>query len=302
MYLVGSDDGVYRVSTDGATQVLESGRVKRLAQFDGAGVFAATETGLYRRDGDEWVGLDVPEERVYAVEVGPDGKLYAGTRPSGVYVADSPERPEWRDLPGFREIPSREDWRLPRHENLAQVRDVHAFADDRLVVGVEVGGVHVSDDAGETWAERHDGVHDDTHELHAVTESEYVSATGFGLFRTDDAGRSWDRLDDGYDQRYFRCAHAVDGVVYASAALANSSTWEDEDADPALFAYQNGELRAVDTPFPTAVATGLTHDDGDLVAATHRGQLFVKRDDWERLGSFPVSEQFTGRYTPVAVV
>lgn len=57
------------------------------------------------------------------------------------------------------DLPSREEWRLPRNENLAQVRDVHVPDQhlERVVAGVEVGGVHLSDDGGETWTERRKG-------------------------------------------------------------------------------------------------------------------------------------------------
>jgi len=95
---------------------------------------------------------------------------------------------------------------------------------NRIIAGVEVSGVHVSEDGGDTWTERRDGVSGDIHELHVLGPDEFVAATGFGLYHTTDTDSSWTRLDEGYDQRYFRTAFAADGVVYAGGALANSST------------------------------------------------------------------------------
>jgi len=330
MLLAGSDDGVYRFpDVDGsadrtAEQVLDSGRVMRLRQFDAAdGIFAATTTGLFHStDGETWTDLGVPEERVYSVGALPDGRRYAGTRPARVYVGefdgggaaagegDGAPSVDWTECDGFRDLPSREEWRLPRHENLAQVRDLHRDpADsDRLVAGVEVGGVHVSDDGGETWTERRDpddgsGLDDDIHELRVVGAGEYVAATGFGLFRTTDAGESWTRLDEGYDQRYFRSVASVNGVVYAGGALANSSTWDDADADPELFAVRDGDPAVLDFPASDETVTGLTAADGDLVAATHRGSVLVRRDgEWTTVGDLPVTEELTGRYTPLSRV
>ncbi|WP_436927950.1 WD40/YVTN/BNR-like repeat-containing protein [Halosimplex amylolyticum] len=322
MLLAGSDDGVYRLSElDGPTettaeQVLDSGRVERVRQFDGfEGIFAATKTGLFHsRDGESWADLDVPQERVYSVGASRSGdRLYAGTKPAHVSVAEvgdgsgsvDPAAVEWRDCDDFQELPSRDEWRLPRHENLAQVRDLHfdPVANDRLVAGVEVGGVHVSDDGGETWEERRDGVNDDIHELHVAGPGEYVAATGFGLFRTTDGGESWTRLDEGFDQRYFRTAFSLDGTIYAGGALENSSTWEDDDADPELFRSDGDSLERVDFPKSDETVTGMTAVDGDLVVATHRGSVLADRPDgWTPVGEIPVTDDFTGRYTPLTWV
>ncbi len=316
MLLIGSDDGVYRMtdldeSDPSVTRVHETGRVRRVREFDGlAGVFAATETGLYHSlEGETWTHLDGPRENVYAVGASPDGdRLYAGTRPAHLYVArpgggEPGEDLTWEELDGFQELPSRDEWRLPRHENLAQVRDVHVHpaAPDRVVAGVEVGGVHVSEDGGETWAERQSGVNDDIHELHLVSPDEFVAATGFGLYRTTDAGRSWTRLDEGYEQRYFRTVFSVDGVVYAGGALANSSTWNDVEASPELFVSPDGEtVEPVEHPCSDGTITGLTAVSGSLVAATHRGSVLVHDSgEWTVAASFPVPGDVTGRYTPL---
>jgi photosystem II stability/assembly factor-like uncharacterized protein len=316
MLIVGSEDGIYRLSTLEAStdrtaeRLLDSGPVMRLRQFDEFdGLFAATERGLYHSQrGDEWTDLNVPEQQVYAVGARREGRLYAGTRPAHLFVAEpGPDDPTgqvaWRELDGLQSVPSRDEWRLPRHENLAQIRDVHAptDADDRIVAAVEVGGVHVSDDGGETWTERRDGVHDDVHELRVTGPDEFVAATGFGMFRTTDAGRSWTRLDEGYEQRYFRSVVSVDDAIYAGAAMAHTATWDDADADPALFVCRDGErLERIEHPCPSETITGLAAADGAVVAGTHRGTVLARRgDDWTMAGALPVDDDFAGSYTPL---
>ncbi|MFT4882560.1 MAG: hypothetical protein ACI8U4_000054 [Natronomonas sp.] len=319
MLLAGTADGLYRITGlddmgETTTEVaLDAGAVMRIRSFDAfEGVFAATETGLYyAADGAEngWTNLGVPREKVYAVGAGPDGRLYAGTRPAHLYVAETADRTglddelEWRELDAFQDLPSRDDWRLPRHENLAQVRDVHvpSGASERVVAGVEVGGVHVSDDGGETWTERRDVVHDDIHELHVIGPEEFVAATGFGLFRTTDAGRSWTRLDEGYDQRYFRSVFAVDGAIYTGSALAHTATWDEADADPELFVSRAGEsLEPVAHPRSDETVTGITAIGGAPVAATHHGTVLRGQDgDWTVAESLPVTDDFAGSYTPL---
>jgi hypothetical protein len=318
MLLVGTNNGVYRLATVDsldearATKRLDSGRVMRLRTFDAVpGAFAATKTGLYHSpDGREWTDLGVPTEKVYAVGADTTGeRLYAGTRPAAVYVAElaggtiDAGALSWRELDGFQDLPSRSEWRLPRHDDLAQVRDVHVLGPNRVVAGVEVGGVHLSDDGGETWAQRRDGVDDDIHELHPVSATEWLAATGHGLYHTTDAGETWLRLDDGIDQRYFRSVVAASGTVYAGGALANSSTWDDDDADPELFRWEGRALEPVSLPTTDETVTGLTSTDGRVVAGTHRGTLLVRRSDgWVEAGQFPVPGTLTGRYTPLTAL
>lgn len=314
MLLAGSDDGVYRFADLNSTaeKVLDSGRVLRARTFDAlSGAFAATKTGLYHSpDGTDWTALDVPTETVYAVGADTTGEqLYAGTRPAAVYVAElaggtiDAGALSWRELDGFQDLPSRSEWRLPRHDDLAQVKDVHVPTADRVVAGVEVGGVHLSDDGGETWAERRDGVDDDIHELHAVSATEWAAATGHGLYHTTDAGETWLRLDDDVDQRYFRSVFATNGTVYAGSALANSSTWDDDDADPELFRWEGRALEPVSLPTTDETVTGLTSADGTVVAGTHRGTVLARRSGgWVETGQFPVPGDLTGRYTPLAAL
>ncbi|NHN43353.1 glycosyl hydrolase [Halorubellus sp. JP-L1] len=394
MLYVGSDDGAYRLAgvrdangDDTATteQVLESGAVMRLRRLDdvgSGGLFAATATGLYHSPtGEEWVDLGAPGEAAYAVGASSDGEtLYAGTRPAAMYAATVPDDVgtdgiglaasalEWRECEGFQDLPSREHWRLPRHEDLAHVRDAKGLPGrpEGVVAAVEVGGVHASEDRGETWSERRgpitdprpevagDGddvdwsarptdsneidwsrrpgdVHDDVHELAVVDAETWIAATGFGLFRTTDAGRSWTRLDDGVDQRYFRTVFHHDGTTYAAGALSSSGNWDAPDEDPGFFAYRPGDsLEPIAYPTPTEVVTGLgavptngvdgAESERTLVAGTHRGSLLradpaddatdAPDDDgtaddgggdgaWREVGSFPVGET-TGTYTPLA--
>lgn len=310
MLLIGSDDGVYSNIDSEITQTLSSGRVFRLRRFEGiSGVFAATKTGLYRStDGTEWTDLGVPREQTYAVGVGADGeRLYVGTSPTHVYTtplaALGGRTTTWSELDGFRDLPSREEWGLPRHNDRAHIRDLHVDPDgaNRIVAAVEVGGVHVGDvhDGGSTWSERSDGVDNDVHELHVVGPAEYLAATGHGLFHTRDAGQTWKRLDQSVPQSYFRCVFAIENDVYASGALSNSSTWNDADANPALFSWSpTGSLDPIPIPAENETVTGMTAVDGDLLIATHRGSLFVHHGSWHNSGEFPVSGPLTGRYTP----
>ncbi|GKZ15987.1 hypothetical protein HAL_38680 [Haladaptatus sp. T7] len=319
MLIAGSDDGVYRISglreSGGTTaeKLLDAEKVFRVEQFDGPdGLFVAAKSGVYYSpDGDEWTTLSVPDEEVYSVTVAPSGeRLYAGTRPARLFVADfgsgvPSDAEAWAEVVGFRELRDRIDWGLDRHDGLAQIRSLrtHPDAPERLVAGVEVGGVHVSDDGGENWRSRCidcDAPHtDDIHHLVLEDEGTIVASTGSGLYRSTDVGRTWTRLDGDHDQRYFRGAFVHDGTVYAGGAPASSSSWE--EGNHALFASHDGKsLERISFPTSDEVAIGWCAVDGDVLTATHRGTLFRHRSgDWETVGSVPTPGRVRGRYMPL---
>ncbi|MDH5019513.1 WD40/YVTN/BNR-like repeat-containing protein [Halobacterium rubrum] len=322
MLLVGSDDGVHAATgvpdagPVDATHVLDAGQAMRVETFDAVdGVFAATTNGLYHSgDGTEWTDLGVPDGAVYCVGAD-DGRLYAGTRPARLFAAAIPadhieEGLAWRELDAFDALADREAWGIDRHDGVSQVRDVRspAGASGRLVVGVEVGGVFVSEDGGETWTDRRvtgfDAPHlDDVHHVEVESPDTWVAATGSGLCRTTDAGRSWARLDNGHRQTYFRESLAHDGRIYAGGSPSPPGGWRD-DRDHALFESTGGEsLTAVESPVPEEVAVGWTVVDGDVYAVTNRGTLIRRSvDGWRRTGTVPHAESVHGRTQPLAWV
>lgn len=193
--LLGTTEGVYRApaaNLDDAELVLDAGNTLRVRTFENLGSFAATKTGLYHSadGGASWTNLDVPRTQVDSVVVSPDGsRLYAGSPPGHIYVS-SDSGDTWSELEGFRALPSRGRWGTPRHGGRAHVRSlgVHPDTPHRLIAGVEVGGVHVSEDDGVTWTERRNGL---------VIRSSMTSITSTCWMRT----RSWRRVAEGSTRR-----------------------------------------------------------------------------------------------------
>lgn len=298
--LLGTDDGVYRTSDtrfDDATRVADAGRVMRVRQFPWAdGTFACSKTGLYRSTdgGETWSELGVPRQEVYSVLAGPDGeRLYAGTHPAHLYVSED-SGDSWRELDGFQDLPSRDEWYTPRHRNEAHIRSLggHPDASDRVIAGVEVGGVHVSDDRGESWTERRDGVHDDVHHVLVRDPEEYIASCGDGLYRTRDAGRTWTRLDENLSHRYFREAMVHDGRLYAAAARSSPGTWDGESgADGGLFVSDDDgtSFESVSYPGqPQEVVLAWAAANDRVVAGTNQGRVIENRgNDWETAGRVP---------------
>ncbi|WP_255170245.1 WD40/YVTN/BNR-like repeat-containing protein [Natrononativus amylolyticus] len=299
MLLIGTTEGGFLTPEDGiehADRTLESGRVNRVRAF-GDVVFAATGSGLFRsEDGaTTWRDLGVPRREVFGVLESPDGEsLYAGTHPAHLFVStDGGE--SWSERAGLREVPSYDTWRTPRHRDEGRIVSLgtHPDASDRLVAGVEVGGVLVSDDRGVTWSERVDGLEPDVHHVLVRGSEEYVVSTGDGLYRTRDAGRSWTRLDDDLDRSYFVGATVAGGRLYTAAATPPPA-WDGElGPDAVLFeSTDDGDtLEAVPSPVgPDAVVSAWAAAEGgeDVFAATYGGHVLRRRaGTWTSIGSLP---------------
>lgn len=313
--LIGTPSGLYRV-TDPSSGSVDSdaladaervvdAAVNRVRVFDGVAL-AATATGLHRStDGEEWEHLTVYDKEVTDALATPDGRLFASTNPVGIYHTD--DRENWYRCDAVNDLAGRDRWRQRSHRGDAQVRTLaaHPDAPDRVLAGIESGGVIASEDGGQTWEERSTGVHDDVHHLLAVDAETFVAATGSGLYRTTDAGETWLRLDT--DHRdfwhdYHRETIVHDDTFYA-AALAMGR--EELSQRGALF---EGDVDAdarswdrVDHPGDTEafVVSFATHD-GDLLAGTMRvlngfernqpARVLRRGDDgWETLGEVPAA-------------
>lgn len=295
--VVGSVDGVWRVTDPEheGTRTLAAGAgpltVWRVTTA-GGDLYAATEAGLYRSTdtGATWEALAVPSDPVYAVDVAPDGQVYAGTHPPRVYTATGDG---WTELGSLQDQPSRPEWDSPVHDE-GQVRHLHVppGAPDRVIAGVERGGVHVSDDRGETWIERRDGVWDDIHHLAVVDAATYYASTGTGLYRTDDAGRSWTRLDEDRERSYFRESVVHEGTLYTAATMGPSTTWRGpEGAEGALFESEDRGETLEAMPYPgegTEAVLAWASDGSRVFAGTDRGRVLVREDgQWREWTGLP---------------
>lgn len=317
---IGTPDGLYRAPAEGvddAERVHDCGRVTVVDAFPAAeGVFAAADDGLYRSTdgGVTWTDLGVPEGDVVSVRASPDGAyLYAGTRPPHVYVSedalDGGGEPTWERHEAFSRLPGREDWfqLADMSAGLAgtQVRSLatHPDAPARLVAGVEAIGVYVSEDYGATWERRSRGLHDDVHHVLSLGADSYVASCGRGLYRTDDAGGTWLRLDTDaglFWHSYFREAASHRGVLYAAAQDRSEARHADRERGVVLASTDRGETVATETlPGETGTfAVEGAYDrfvqawtvlDDRVLAGTRSGRVFARRDDgeWEARGRVP---------------
>jgi photosystem II stability/assembly factor-like uncharacterized protein len=180
-------------------------------------ILAGTESGIFRSDdeGQTWkessIGLTARHIRWMAFHPGVSNLAVAGTEPANIFVSkDGGE--SWRACPEVTQLRDRFKWSLPYSPEAGCVRGF-AFHGTRIYAAVEVGGVLVTEDHGETWrlAEGSDGkpnlsgppeplIYPDVHslEVHPSSPDLVYAPTGGGFYRSSDGGKTWKLFYDCY--------------------------------------------------------------------------------------------------------
>jgi photosystem II stability/assembly factor-like uncharacterized protein len=276
-----------------AESALEDAGVQCVAA-DGARVLVGTRGGgaLVSADaGATWEQVGLPELDVFSVAISAaDGALYAGTEPSRLFVAR--DAVEWEELEALQDIPSRDRWSFPPRPWTHHVRwiapDPHRA--ERLLVGIELGGLMYSDDGGATFSDHRPGAKLDAHNIawHPRVEGRAYQAAGDGAAWSRDGGRTWEAADAGRELGY--CwALAVDPADperwYVSAASGPCAAHSGESARGRLYRWR-GAWQELATP-PDSMPYALTAADGELLAGMADGRILRSGDEggsWEEIG------------------
>jgi photosystem II stability/assembly factor-like uncharacterized protein len=242
--------------------------------------------------GASWEQVDLPESDIFSVAIGPaDGALYAGSEPSRLFVSRDGE--EWTELEALQEIPSRESWSFPPRPWTHHVRWIapDPQRSERLLVGIELGGLMYTDDGGASFSDHRAGAKRDTHNIawHPSAADRAYEAAGDGAAWSRDGGQTWNAADEGRDLRY--CwALAVDPVDperwYVSAADGPFTAHSGRDATGRLYRW---EERWRPLPVPSdSMPYALLAADGELLAGMADGHMLRGRnggESWEDTGA-----------------
>lgn len=253
----------------------------------GSGVWKSCDRGGL------WESLQLPESDVFSLAVSPaDGAVYAGTEPSRVYVSRDGGS-SWRELAALQEIPSRPTWSYPPRPWTSHVRWIAPSPHDadRLLVGIELGGVMRSDDGGARWSDHRPGAQKDVHTLawHPAARGRAYEAGGGGAAWSHDGGRTWEAADEGRD-RHYTWGLAVDPVDpdcwYVSASPGPRQAHRDGDAQAFVYRWRGagpwqplgGGLPQPLESFPYALAS----ESGALFAGLADGRIYYSMDQGDR--------------------
>ncbi len=204
-YLVlGTSDGVWRVSSDTVERIGITGkRVVHVADRNGTILAAVPRDGIYElsNSGERCIwGGDAR-----ATAIGPDGRYYVGTEPAMVFDSNDAGR-TWRCADKIDELPTRANWYFPVPPHQPHVRSIDFLPDAEasILIGVEVGGVICSDDHGDSWSERNNGLNVDVHTVRPDPSQpgRLIATTGNGLYLSENNGDSWQRITEGISRGY----------------------------------------------------------------------------------------------------
>jgi len=201
-----------------ATQDLRDGSLYAAANH---GVYGAT-VQRSTDGGKTWTrseGLGLPEdselklEKTWHVEPGRDsepGRLWLGGAPGVLFRTDDSGE-NWEVVPSLLEEPTRERWNPGAGGMCTHSIQLDADDPNRMYIGISAAGVFRSEDAGESWTPANKGTAADffpedpfpevgqcVHKLllHPAQAGRLWQQNHCGVYRSDDYGDNWERLED----------------------------------------------------------------------------------------------------------
>jgi photosystem II stability/assembly factor-like uncharacterized protein len=156
--------------------------------------------------GRTWEKPELPERDVFSVAISAaDGTAYAGTEPSRLFRSRD-DGASWEELEALQSIPSRPSWSFPPRPWTSHVRWIapDPRRAERLLVGIELGGLMYTEDAGATFTDHRPGAQPDVHSLawHPAVEDRAYEAGGGGAAWSADGGLTWRPADEGRELPY----------------------------------------------------------------------------------------------------
>jgi photosystem II stability/assembly factor-like uncharacterized protein len=256
-------------------------------------ILAGTTDGVFRSDdgGQTWEeasdGLRIRHVRWLAYHPDVSDFEVAGTEPAGIFISHDGGT-SWQGHPEVEELRDRFKWFLPYSPEAGCVRGF-AFHGDRAYAAVEVGGVLRSDDAGATWrlAGGSTGepvfdippsprVHADVHSVagHPSSADRVIGATAEGLYRSADAGDTWEASHVGsYCRAVWVDPEDAEHMILGPADSVSRKNGRIEETRDAGATWSRAS-EGLDLPWPDRMVERFVQVDGNLLAVTSDGRLY----------------------------
>lgn len=172
------------------------------------------------------------------------GKLLVGTMPAALYCTTG--NGGWQELKGVRQGAIGGTF-PPNPEFPARTRVLSREKENggRLFAGIEVAGILVSDDDGQSWQAANDGLTDP--DIHQILPAEktpglVVAACGEGVSRSTDRGSHWQKVTPAGGRTYGNAlAEDDNGTIYLGITRDRPRTWTRAGrANTAIFKSSDG--------------------------------------------------------------
>ncbi len=257
-------------------------------------------------------GGDAKLTQIWRILAG-KSRFYAGVADAGLFQSDD-RGDTWEPIDGLNRHRTRGAWfpgngGLCAHSILVDPRD-----ERRLWCGISAVGVFRSDDGGATWKEKNGGVpviiEDKEHKeigycVHAIAHDPRDSNTIYrqdhrGMFRTRDAGDSWQRIERGLESG-FGFPLTIDrrtGALYAVTLESDEyrvpaggrfCVFRSRDGGDSWHALTKGLPQANYWGIVLRAAVDADHlDPPGIYVGTTSGDLFASRDGGDSWSALPV--------------
>jgi photosystem II stability/assembly factor-like uncharacterized protein len=275
-------------------------------------VYGAT---VHRSDdgGKTWersAGLGLPEDSelklaaTWHVEPGRDGELWLGGDPGVLFRSDD-RGATWQPNRALLEHSTRDRWN-PGAGGLC-CHSIQVASDGTLYIAISAAGAFRSDDGGESWTPVNKGVAADffpddkypevgqcVHKLlvHPARPKRLWQQNHCGVYRSDDRGDTWERLDGNGLPSDFGFPLALDPSDPDAAWVVPEASAEHRvtpDGRIGVYRTRDGgrswELVSGGLPEPAWAAVmreGMSFDEHAVYLGTQSGSVFVSADgsDW----------------------
>ena len=328
---VGTDKGLFALARSAAGWVVSEPhflgwRVTALHQLQSGGLLAGTASGWFgpaihrSAKGTDWEQV-APGPQYVA-----DGRatleqfwrfhetldaLYVGVAHAGLFRSDD-HGTTWAHVEGLRAHPSSPNWQPGAGGLCAHSMLHHPVDPNRLWLGVSAVGVFRSDDGGESWQLRNEGVrvtgpdadHDIGYCVHALVLDPDDPDVLFrqdhqGLYRSDDGADTWVLANDGVPSR-FGFPLVMDTSTRHLFAVPQESDEHRIPVDGRLRVYRSADgarswheasVGLPDVPSYAGVLRGAmaTDNDGLVAFGTTSGELYVTEDSGDSWGRIDVT-------------
>jgi photosystem II stability/assembly factor-like uncharacterized protein len=224
-------------------------------------------------------------------------RIFAGTEPAHLFYSDDLGR-SWAELPALRSVDTSK-WGFPAPPHIAHTKHINFHPQDphTLFVGIEVGGLLKSTDAGRTF-QVIPGMDDDVHRIviNPLHPDLIYIATGVGMYVSADGGKTWEQRTDrqheigGYPDLLVLHPRQPEIMFVASAQKGPGSWFQEHYAGSRISKSTDGgrTWEAVRQGFPDRLQTAFEamclEDWGQsfsLFAATATGEVWCSDDGGE---------------------